>query len=110
MDDDVRGWSCVVTGGSGFVGQRLVTMVSDYSSITLRYRIIMGICGVQLCERGAKRVVSFDISPAPPNASSDSRIQYTQGIARQVVTVCTIVLVFISVLEFVLYFLAIVKT
>jgi nucleoside-diphosphate-sugar epimerase len=36
--------SCLVTGGSGFVGQRLVEM---------------------LVERGSKRVVSFDISPKP---------------------------------------------
>ena len=35
---------CLVTGGSGFVGQRLVEM---------------------LVERGAKRVVSFDIAPKP---------------------------------------------
>ncbi len=35
---------CVVTGGSGFVGQRLCEM---------------------LLERGAERVVSFDIVPMP---------------------------------------------
>ena len=35
---------CVVTGGSGFVGQRLVEM---------------------LVERGAKKVISFDIAPKP---------------------------------------------
>ena len=35
---------CVVTGGTGFVGQRLVEM---------------------LVERGAERVVSFDIVPPP---------------------------------------------
>lgn len=34
---------------------------------------------MQLCERGAKRVVSFDISPAPANASPDKRIEYMQG-------------------------------
>lgn len=38
---------CCVTGGSGFVGQRLVEM---------------------LVERGAERVVSFDILPQPPTA------------------------------------------
>lgn len=57
-----RGWNvpatCLVTGGSGFVGQRLVEM---------------------LVERGAKRVVSFDISPKPVNASNDPRIEYVQG-------------------------------
>lgn len=36
--------NCVVTGSSGFVGQRVVEM---------------------LIERGAQRVVAFDISPKP---------------------------------------------
>ena len=49
---------CVVTGGSGFVGQRLVEM---------------------LVERGAKRVVSFDIAPKPKDALDDARIVYQQG-------------------------------
>ena len=49
---------CVVTGGSGFVGQRLVEM---------------------LVERGAQRVVSFDISPKPADALDDPRIVYIQG-------------------------------
>eukprot|EP00931_Biecheleriopsis_adriatica_P079783 TRINITY_DN53133_c0_g1_i1.p1 TRINITY_DN53133_c0_g1~~TRINITY_DN53133_c0_g1_i1.p1 ORF type:complete len:403 (+),score=58.00 TRINITY_DN53133_c0_g1_i1:95-1303(+) len=53
--------NCVVTGGSGFVGQRLVEM---------------------LVERGAKRVVSFDILPQPPSAWQDSRIVYMQGDLR----------------------------
>jgi hypothetical protein len=56
------GWdvpkSCVVTGGSGFVGQRLVEM---------------------LVERGAERVVSFDISPTPKGASTRKEIVYFQG-------------------------------
>lgn len=50
--------SCLVTGGSGFVGQRLVEM---------------------LVERGAERVVSFDIAPKPKNASNDPKIVYIQG-------------------------------
>jgi nucleoside-diphosphate-sugar epimerase len=50
--------NCVVTGGSGFVGQRLVEM---------------------LIQRGAQRVVSFDISPKPKDASNDPRIVYVQG-------------------------------
>lgn len=49
---------CVVTGGSGFVGQRLVEM---------------------LVERGAQRVVSFDIAPKPADALNDPRIVYQQG-------------------------------
>lgn len=49
---------CLVTGGSGFVGQRLVEM---------------------LIERGASKVVSFDISPKPKDAMEDSKIQYIQG-------------------------------
>ncbi|CAE7648272.1 3BETAHSD/D1 [Symbiodinium sp. CCMP2592] len=53
---------CVVTGGSGFVGQRLVEM---------------------LVERGAQRVVSFDILPQPPSAWQDSRIVYMQGDLRR---------------------------
>jgi nucleoside-diphosphate-sugar epimerase len=50
--------SCLVTGGSGFVGQRLVEM---------------------LIERGSQRVVSFDISPKPKNAMESSKIEYIQG-------------------------------
>lgn len=53
--------NCVVTGASGFVGQRLVEM---------------------LVERGAKRVVSFDILPQPPTAWQDPRIEYVQGDLR----------------------------
>mmetsp|Transcript_27533 Transcript_27533/g.37856 ORF Transcript_27533/g.37856 Transcript_27533/m.37856 type:complete len:380 (-) Transcript_27533:54-1193(-) len=49
---------CLVTGGSGFVGQRLVEM---------------------LVERGAKRVVSFDIAPKPKGAVEKSEIVYIQG-------------------------------
>jgi len=56
------GWnvpsSALVTGGSGFVGQRLVEM---------------------LVERGCKRVVSFDISPAPKDAWKRKEIEYVQG-------------------------------
>ena len=50
--------SYCVTGGSGFVGQRLVEM---------------------LIERGAKRVVSFDISPKPKDALERPEITYIQG-------------------------------
>ena len=50
--------SCLVTGGSGFVGQRLVEM---------------------LIERGADRVVSFDISPTPKDAMESSKIEYVKG-------------------------------
>lgn len=45
---------CLVTGGSGFVGQRLVEM---------------------LVERGSTRVVSFDIAPKPKGVSI-SHISY----------------------------------
>ena len=44
---------CCVTGGSGFVGQRLVEM---------------------LVERGAERVVSFDILPQPPTAWQEMKL------------------------------------
>lgn len=50
--------TCVVTGGSGFVGQRLVEMLVD---------------------RGAERVVSFDIAPKPADADERSQIVYEQG-------------------------------
>lgn len=50
--------SCLVTGGSGFVGQRLVEM---------------------LVERGSKRVVSFDIAPTPKDARKCPEIEYIQG-------------------------------
>ena len=49
---------CLVTGGSGFVGQRLVEM---------------------LVERGAEHVVSFDIAPSPKDAMQSSKITYVQG-------------------------------
>lgn len=48
----------LVTGGSGFVGQRLVEM---------------------LVERGASKVISYDISPKPKDALESSKIQYVQG-------------------------------
>ncbi len=49
---------CLVTGGSGFVGQRLVEM---------------------LVERGAQVVLSFDISPPPADALDSPRIEYIEG-------------------------------
>lgn len=49
---------CIVTGGSGFVGQRLVEM---------------------LIERGSKYVVSFDIAPKPKDALEHPGIKYIQG-------------------------------
>lgn len=56
------GWnvptSALVTGGSGFVGQRLVEM---------------------LVERGCKRVVSFDIAPPPKDSWTRKEIEYVQG-------------------------------
>lgn len=62
--------NCVVTGGSGFVGQRLVEM---------------------LVERGAKRVVSFDIAPSPPGAWQDPRIEYIEGDLRSLPAVANAV-------------------
>jgi nucleoside-diphosphate-sugar epimerase len=50
--------TCCVTGGSGFVGQRLVEM---------------------LIERGAERVVSFDIAPKTKSALENPKIVYMQG-------------------------------
>ena len=50
--------NCVVTGGTGFVGQRLVEM---------------------LVERGASRVVSFDIVPPPDSAWKHPNIEYVVG-------------------------------
>ena len=50
--------SCLVTGGSGFVGQRLVEM---------------------LVERGSSHVKSFDISPKPTHALNHPNIEYIQG-------------------------------
>lgn len=49
---------CVVTGGTGFVGARLVEM---------------------LVERGAKKVRCLDIVPPPPNAWIHPRIEYVVG-------------------------------
>lgn len=53
--------NCVVTGGNGFVGRRLVEM---------------------LVERGARRVVSFDIIPRPSGAWDHECIVYFQGDLR----------------------------
>ena len=52
-----------VTGGSGFVGQRLVEM---------------------LVERGAEYVVSLDISPKPKDAWEDPKIKYIQADLRKI--------------------------
>ena len=49
---------CVVTGGTGFVGQRLVEM---------------------LVERGAERVVSFDVVPKPAGAWDHPSIEWVVG-------------------------------
>lgn len=49
---------CLVTGGSGFVGQRLVEM---------------------LVERGATYVVSFDIAPKPGNAKESGAVKWVQA-------------------------------
>ena len=49
---------CVVTGGTGFVGQRLVEM---------------------LVERGAERVVSYDIVPRPADAWQHPAIEWVVG-------------------------------
>ncbi|CAK9100666.1 unnamed protein product [Durusdinium trenchii] len=49
---------CVVTGGLGFVGQRLVET---------------------LVERGAQQVVSFDIVPPPANVWKHEAIKYVTG-------------------------------
>ena len=49
---------CVVTGGTGFVGQRLVEM---------------------LVERGAEKVISFDIVPPPANAWKHDKIEWRIG-------------------------------
>ena len=49
---------CAVTGGTGFVGARLVEM---------------------LVERGAKVVRCLDIVPPPPHAWKDPRIEYVVG-------------------------------
>ena len=54
----VQGIRAVVTGGSGFVGQRLVEM---------------------LLERGASHVTSFDIAPKPQDAVNDAKVTYVQG-------------------------------
>lgn len=49
---------CVVTGGMGFVGRRLVEMLVD---------------------RGAAHVVAFDIAPKPEDAGEDPRITWMRG-------------------------------
>merc|ERR1719238_860445 len=49
---------CVVTGGTGFVGLRLVEM---------------------LVERGADKVISFDIVPPPANAWTHPKIEWRVG-------------------------------
>ena len=49
---------CLVTGGTGFVGQRLVEM---------------------LVERGAQRVISFDIVPPNKNFWRHEAIEYVVG-------------------------------
>jgi nucleoside-diphosphate-sugar epimerase len=55
---------CLVTGGSGFVGRRLVEM---------------------LAERGCELVVSFDINPLPPDNTSGSGSSSTSGSTSSVI-------------------------
>lgn len=50
--------TALVTGGNGFVGQRLVEM---------------------LIARGSQRVISFDISPKPADALTVPQVEYIQG-------------------------------
>lgn len=57
----IEGVKCAVTGGSGLTGRRLVEM---------------------LVERGASRVVSFDIAPKPQDAMENSVIEYMQVTSR----------------------------
>ena len=56
------GWSvpkkCIVTGGSGFVGRRLVEM---------------------LVERGSELVIAMDVAPAPIDAEKTDKIKWLQG-------------------------------
>mmetsp|Transcript_15238 Transcript_15238/g.21412 ORF Transcript_15238/g.21412 Transcript_15238/m.21412 type:complete len:369 (+) Transcript_15238:154-1260(+) len=54
----MSGLKAVVTGGTGFVGQRLVEM---------------------LLERGAARVVSFDIRSKPADGVDNKKVDYFQG-------------------------------
>ncbi len=58
MSGKVDGLLCVVTGGCGFVGNRLCEM---------------------LLERGAREVVRFDVTPPPSWAKEDNRIRYVKG-------------------------------
>jgi nucleoside-diphosphate-sugar epimerase len=54
----IQGLHCVVTGGSGFVGSRLVEM---------------------LVERGAASVKSFDLAGAPEFSKLDPKVTFVQG-------------------------------
>lgn len=49
---------CIVTGGSGFVGRRLVEM---------------------LVERGSELVIAMDVAPAPSDAEDNDKIKWLQG-------------------------------
>ena len=49
---------CIVTGGSGFVGRRLVEM---------------------LVERGSELVIAMDVAPAPIDAEKTNNIKWLQG-------------------------------
>ena len=62
--------TCVVTGGTGFVGQRLVEM---------------------LVERGATRVISYDIVPRPADAWQHPAIEWVVGDICDVEHLCRVV-------------------
>lgn len=88
----VEGLNCVVTGGSGFVGQRLVEMLVERGAKkyeerptscfnflgkrNLRYGIISMLMGPVLL---FFRVVSFDVVERPMDVLEDDRILYIKG-------------------------------
>ena len=78
--------NCCVTGGSGFVGQRLVEMLVERGArlprcLAARLCSCEDVAIVTRVSRQAPRVVSFDISPKPTlwGASDDPAIVYMQA-------------------------------
>jgi hypothetical protein len=67
--------NCVVTGSTGFVGQRLVEMLIEYVVWVDFCGCDFSTCVLQFERRGAQKVKAFDIVAKPHDAIDDKRVE-----------------------------------